>query len=71
MIVVTFPLPQTIKAPIGAKMRPIMNKVGSTAFGVKIGCQAFSLCCLNAVSDGKHKYLMTEDATCWPDALRI
>jgi hypothetical protein len=27
-----------------------MNNVGKTAFGVKMGCQAFNRCCLKAVS---------------------
>lgn len=35
---------------MGAKMMPMMRSVGRTVFGVRIGCQAFSLCCLNAVS---------------------
>lgn len=35
---------------MGAKMRPIMRRVGKTVFGVNIGCQALSRCCLNAVS---------------------
>ena len=29
---------------------PTANSVGSTVFGVRSGCQAFSRCCLNAVS---------------------
>jgi hypothetical protein len=35
---------------MGAKMMPMMRRVGRTVFGVRIGCQAFSRCCLNAVS---------------------
>ena len=35
---------------MGAKMMPIIRSVGRTVFGVRIGCQAFSRCCLNAVS---------------------
>jgi hypothetical protein len=35
---------------MGAKMIPMMRSVGSTVFGVRIGCQAFSRCCLKAVS---------------------
>lgn len=47
----TFPLPQTINAPIGAKMSPTRSNVGSTALGVRIGCQALRRCCLKAVSE--------------------
>lgn len=36
---------------MGAKMSPIMNRVGNTALGVSIGCHALSRCCLNAVSN--------------------
>jgi len=35
---------------MGAKRMPMMRSVGRTVFGVRIGCQAFSRCCLNAVS---------------------
>lgn len=35
---------------MGAKRMPMMNNVGSTVRGVRIGCHAFSRCCLNAVS---------------------
>ena len=35
---------------MGAKRMPMMRRVGRTVFGVRIGCQAFSRCCLNAVS---------------------
>jgi hypothetical protein len=35
---------------MGAKIMPMMRSVGRTVFGVRIGCQAFSRCCLNAVS---------------------
>ena len=35
---------------MGAKRIPMMNSVGSTVRGVRIGCHAFSRCCLNAVS---------------------
>lgn len=35
---------------MGANTNPIMNNVGKTCLGVNIGCQALSLCCLNAVS---------------------
>ena len=38
------------RAPMGAKMMPMMRSVGRTVFGVRIGCQALSRCCLNAVS---------------------
>jgi hypothetical protein len=38
------------RAPMGANMMPMMRSVGRTVFGVRIGCQAFSRCCLNAVS---------------------
>ena len=31
-------------------MMPMRKSVGKTVFGVRIGCQAFSRCCLNAVS---------------------
>lgn len=36
--------------PTGMKMRPISTKLRITAFGVRIGCQALSLCCLKALS---------------------
>ncbi len=35
---------------MGAKRMPMMRSVGRTVFGVRIGCHAFSRCCLNAVS---------------------
>lgn len=35
---------------MGANMIPMMRSVGRTVFGVRIGCHAFSRCCLNAVS---------------------
>lgn len=35
---------------MGANMIPMMRSVGRTVFGVRIGCQAFSRCCLKAVS---------------------
>jgi len=35
---------------MGAKRIPMIRRVGRTVFGVKIGCQAFSRCCLKAVS---------------------
>jgi hypothetical protein len=38
------------RAPMGAKMIPMMRRVGRTVLGVRIGCQAFSRCCLKAVS---------------------
>jgi hypothetical protein len=38
------------RAPMGAKMMPMMRSVGRTVFGVRIGCHAFSRCCLKAVS---------------------
>lgn len=46
----TLLLPITRRAPMGAKRIPMMRRVGRTVFGVRIGCQAFSRCCLNAVS---------------------
>jgi hypothetical protein len=46
----TLLLPIMRRAPMGAKMMPMMRSVGRTVFGVRIGCQAFSRCCLNAVS---------------------
>jgi hypothetical protein len=42
--------PQISKPPMGAKIMPMMNRVGRTVFGVRIGCHAFSRCCLKAVS---------------------
>jgi hypothetical protein len=36
--------------PTGMNMSPTIKKVGITVLGVRIGCQDFSLCCLNAVS---------------------
>lgn len=50
VVELTRPLPQTSKPPIGAKMTPMMNKVGRTVFGVRIGCHALRRCCLKAVS---------------------
>jgi hypothetical protein len=38
------------RAPMGAKMIPMMRRVGRTVLGVRIGCQALSRCCLKAVS---------------------
>lgn len=46
----TSPLPQTRRPPMGAKMRPMTRRVGRTVLGVRMGCQALSRCCLNAVS---------------------
>lgn len=68
---VTFPLPQTMSAPMGAKMRPMRNKVGSTAFGVRMGCQALSLCCLKAVSSNecqqqRNGSVFRQTPTSWP-----
>lgn len=51
----TLLLPHTSKAPIGANKMPMINKVGRTVLGVRIGCQAFNLCCLNAVSVEAHQ----------------
>jgi hypothetical protein len=49
---------------MGAKMTPTMKKRGSTVLGVRIGCQALSLCCLNAVSkQPKPKERRSEQAT--------
>ena len=42
--------PQIKRPPMGAKRIPMMKRVGSTVFGVRIGCHAFRRCCLNAVS---------------------
>lgn len=36
--------------PIGMKIRPTTAKVPMTQLGVRIGCHAFSFCCLNGVS---------------------
>ena len=38
--------------PMGMKMRPITKKAGSTVPAVRMGCQAGSLCYLNAVLSG-------------------
>jgi hypothetical protein len=38
------------RAPMGAKIIPMMRRVGRTVLGVRIGCQAFRRCCLKAVS---------------------
>ena len=48
----TLLLPMMRRAPMGAKIIPMMRSVGRTVLGVRIGCQAFSRCCLNAVSMG-------------------
>jgi hypothetical protein len=50
-------LPQIRRPPMGANSKPRMKKVGRTTLGVRIGCQAFSLCCLNAVS--------ANEMSCW------
>lgn len=36
---------------MGANSSPTTNKVESMTFGVRIGCHAFSRCCLKAVSE--------------------
>jgi hypothetical protein len=59
--ILTLPLPQIRRPPMGAKHRPTMNKTGRTVLGVRIGCQAFRRCCLKAVSDNERKLL-----TCRP-----
>ena len=41
---------------MGAKMSPMMRRIGRTVLGVRIGCQAFSLCCLKAVSTQGDRY---------------
>jgi hypothetical protein len=41
---------QTSSPPRGANKMPMMKKVGSTDFAVKMGCHAFRRCCLNEVS---------------------
>ena len=46
----TWLFPQMSRAPIGAKMIPMMKSVGRTVLGVRIGCHAFRRCCLKAVS---------------------
>lgn len=46
----TWLLPQSRTPPSGTKMTPIRKSVGRTVAGVRIGCHAFSRCCLNAVS---------------------
>lgn len=38
--------------PMGMNMSPMMKKAGSTVPAVRMGCQAGSLCCLNAVFSG-------------------
>ncbi len=38
------------RPPIGAKMIPMMKRVGRTVLGVRIGCHALRRCCLKAVS---------------------
>jgi hypothetical protein len=38
------------RPPMGAKIMPIMKRVGRTVFGVRIGCHALRRCCLKAVS---------------------
>ena len=42
--------PHINNPPMGAKTSPTMKRVGRTVLGVRIGCQALSRCCLNAVS---------------------
>lgn len=41
---------------MGANSIPMMKSVGNTVLGVRIGCQAFSRCCLNAVSAAQTKH---------------
>ena len=38
--------------PMGTKATPININVPTTQLGVRIGCHAFSRCCLNGESDG-------------------
>jgi len=38
------------RPPMGAKMMPMMKRVGKTVLGVRIGCHALRRCCLKAVS---------------------
>lgn len=47
---ITWDEPHINSPPIGANKRPIMKRVGKTVLGVRMGCHAFSRCCLNAVS---------------------
>jgi hypothetical protein len=51
------------RAPMGAKRIPMIRRVGRTVFGVRIGCQAFSRCCLKAVSmkGGQERVLRIRD----------
>ena len=42
-----------IAIPIGINIEPTTVKQLMTHFGVKIGCHAFSFCCLKAESDGR------------------
>lgn len=61
--------PQMRSPPIGAKMMAMMNNVGRTVRGVRIGCHALSRCCLNAVSGrgkregGRHELIMAGQHT--------
>jgi len=43
----------TIPAPIGINTMPITKKDNITGRGVRMGCHAFNLCCLNAVFPGR------------------
>jgi hypothetical protein len=42
--VLTLALAQSNRPPMGAKMTATAKKIGSTVFGVRIGCHAFSRC---------------------------
>lgn len=44
--------------PMGTKATPININVPTTQLGVRIGCHAFSRCCLNGESDGLFLFLV-------------
>lgn len=55
LVLLTVSLAHKSKPPKGANKMPTRMNVGSTVFGVRIGCHAFSRCCLKAVSSGSQR----------------
>ena len=55
MISWTVELAHSRTPPMGAKMTPTAKNSGSTVLGVKMGCHAFSRCCLKALSVHYHQ----------------
>ena len=49
---------------MGANRMPTMNSVGRTVRGVRMGCHAFSRCCLNAVSGREKEQVRRQAPSC-------